>query len=72
MDRIKKDWQLEFKLNEITKNGKDKDIEWYKSELKAAEISFLEISVENRTMVVPEYVFNRMSQRNKNKLLKMD
>ena len=71
MGKGKSDWQLESKLCAISKRGKGKDQEWYKEELQKEGIKFLEITIRNCNLVVPEYVFNRMSQKDKNKLLKV-
>ena len=60
----------EMILTEISNMSKNKDILWYKEELKKHNIQFIEVIGENHTIVVPECIYNKWSKVKQKKLYK--
>lgn len=60
----------EMILTEISNMSKNKDILWYKEELKKHNIQFIEVIGENHTIVVPECIYKKWSQAKQKKLYK--
>ena len=58
----------EMLLTEISNMSKNRDIIWYKEELKKHNIQFIEVIGENHNIVVPECIYKKWSQAKQNKL----
>lgn len=63
-----RDWQLEFKLKDIARESKT--LEEYEAKLVENDIKYLEIKTDKYAMIVPEYIYNGMNQKEKAKLFK--